>query len=183
MSTNPFRTTEISWYATVIAKNSHPFSGDTKTELSHALSSQAIDVHVASKCLANRIIDSTGATLNRTNDFFLSHEYKDNEKAQKYKRNAETLYGATFYNCNFVNRPDKAVKRINLIVQSRSNGLIADLFSPGDLSNETKLIIVNTIAFKSNWLNQFDSTKTTYGDFHVDQSATKLVSDLNVNLN
>ena len=94
------------------------------------------------------------------------------------------MYRASFYNCNFVRKPLKAMKRINGIVDNKSNGLIKDLFSSGDISNETKLIIVNTIAFKANWLNQFDKTKTTYDIFHVDRGTEELVSvyDILVNM-
>ena len=88
------------------------------------------------------------------------------------------MYRASFYNCNFARKPDRALKRINGIVENKSNGLIKDLFSPGDISNETKLIIVNTIAFKSNWKNQFDKTKTTYGIFNVDEGTEELVRKL-----
>ena len=135
-----------------------------------------MDIHDASKCLADRIFDSTGAeTLNSTNDFFISSEYKESETTREYRRKAEALYRASFYNCNFVRKPDRALKRINGIVESKSNGLIQDLFSPGDISNETKLIVVNTIAFKSNWLHQFDKTKTSYDIFHVDHVTEQLV--------
>jgi len=155
--------------------------GETKGALSHALSSQAIDIHLASKCLADRIYDSTGTeTLNSTNDFFISSEYKESEKTREYRKSAEHLYRASFYNCNFARKPDRALKRINGIVENKSNGLIKDLFSPGDISNETKLIIVNTIAFKSNWKNQFDKTKTTYGIFNVDEGTEELTEFMEV---
>ena len=88
----------------------HQFSGETKRELSHALSSQAMDIHVASQCLSDRIFDSTGTeTLNSTNDFFISHEYKASPKTQDYRTKAEALYRASFYNCNFVNKAISAI--------------------------------------------------------------------------
>ncbi|KAL5258428.1 hypothetical protein ACHWQZ_G009060 [Mnemiopsis leidyi] len=155
--------------------------GETKRELSHALSSQAMDIHVASQCLSDRIFDSTGTeTLNSTNDFFISHEYKASPKTQDYRTKAEALYRASFYNCNFVNKPDRALKRVNGIVETKSNGLIKELFSPGDINNETKLIIVNTIAFKSNWLHQFDKTKTSYDVFYVDRVTEQLTEFMEV---
>lgn len=138
-----------------------------------------MDIHVASQCLSDRIFDSTGTeTLNSTNDFFISHEYKASPKTQDYRTKAEALYRASFYNCNFVNKPDRALKRVNGIVETKSNGLIKELFSPGDINNETKLIIVNTIAFKSNWLHQFDKTKTSYDVFYVDRVTEQLVQNL-----
>ena len=115
----------------------------------------------------------SGTSLNYTNDFFVSNEYKGDYSA--YKKLALYYYKSSFYSCRFRDRPENARHRVNYIVATKSQGLIPQLFPQGSITNETKLIIVNTVNFKSDWLNQFDKRLSGLSKFNVSPNLKKQV--------
>lgn len=53
-----------------------------------------------------------------------------------------------------------ATDTINDFVSTKTNGLIPDLLSPSDVDGLTRMILVNAIYFKADWLTQFERKDT-----------------------
>ena len=65
----------------------------------------------------------------------------------------------------FRENSDAAVEMINAWVSEQTNQKIPEILSPGDTDCLTRLIIVNTIYFKADWEEQFDTLHTHDGRF------------------
>jgi len=57
-------------------------------------------------------------------------------------------------------RPKEAARAINRHVAKNTQGNIHDLLSPGNINEETKLILLNTMYFKGRWKSSFDKKLT-----------------------
>ncbi len=62
--------------------------------------------------------------------------------------------------------PEKAAATINAWVEARTMGRIPNLLQPGDLSDLTKFVLVNTIYFKGTWKKPFDKRATSKKAFY-----------------
>jgi serpin B len=87
----------------------------------------------------------------------------------------KSVYGAiisNFYNTslekvNFAT-PKETSDLINNFVKEKTNGIIPQVFDEESLDPLSKLVIVNAIYFKGDWLFKFDEEKTEPMEFHVD---------------
>lgn len=95
-----------------------------------------------SKCvtICNYVLSKSNVELNKS---FISHiknvgfhEYFSSENSQQI------------------------VSKINSYVNNDTKGMIKELLQPNDINDETFMIILNTIYFKSNWLNIFEKRNT-----------------------
>ncbi|XP_011691975.1 PREDICTED: antichymotrypsin-2-like [Wasmannia auropunctata] len=68
-----------------------------------------------------------------------------------------------------------AVKTINSWIQKATNNKIFDIISFDDLDKDTRIMLINAVYFKSNWLHTFDKTNTVMRQFHVSKTETNLV--------
>jgi serpin B len=66
----------------------------------------------------------------------------------------------------FVTDPDQARRMINADVAKTTHGLIPELLSPGTVTTETVLSLVNALYLKLAWLNPFPAHQTEDADFH-----------------
>jgi serpin B len=63
--------------------------------------------------------------------------------------------------------PQRAGGVINDWVAHQTAGKISDLFSPGSLHTDTRLVLANAIYFKADWRSPFLPSFTRQADFHV----------------
>lgn len=75
---------------------------------------------------------------------------------------------------NFANNA-AAAQTINSWVEGKTNNLIKDLISPQALSADTRLVLVNAIHFKGEWVYQFPEHNTRERDFYLDETTTTKV--------
>lgn len=68
-----------------------------------------------------------------------------------------------WYTINFANRA-RAANTINSWVSQKTHGKIENLISPDALNGLTRLVLVNAIYFKGNWVHRF--TYTNDGPFY-----------------
>ncbi|CAG0904171.1 unnamed protein product [Cyprideis torosa] len=61
---------------------------------------------------------------------------------------------------DFSSQPERARIQINEYVEQKTNNLIKDLFSPSDITRDTRLAIVNALYFKAAWETPFPTAST-----------------------
>jgi serpin B len=76
---------------------------------------------------------------------------------------------------DFRNNAPAEVEIINDWVEMNTEGRIRDILGPGDLDEETRLVLTNAVFFKGRWANTFDEDATIPREFHLTSSETKLV--------
>jgi len=73
-------------------------------------------------------------------------------------------YAAGFQQVDFHN-PEAARQRINRWVEQQTKDKIKDLFQPGTIDANTRLVLANAIYFKGLWQNQFQPRATSDAPF------------------
>lgn len=75
---------------------------------------------------------------------------------------------------NVAFHPDNvaAANKINGWVEDKTNNKIKDLIQPDDLNENTRLVLVNAIYFKGNWLEQFKPELTKKEKFYLNDTDT-----------
>ncbi len=74
---------------------------------------------------------------------------------QNYSDAIEKNYGAAPTYLDFKNHPEEAAKSINESVEKATKGHIKELYNKSDFAENTKLILTNTMYFKSSWINKY----------------------------
>lgn len=64
----------------------------------------------------------------------------------------------------------KAAKKINAWVHNKTHTKIKDIISPDDLDDLTRLVLVNAVYFKGEWLHKFEPSKTLKEKFHITET-------------
>lgn len=72
-------------------------------------------------------------------------------------------YGAGVSLADFMNQPNQERVTINNWVSDQTEDKINDLLPDGSVTTDTRMVLVNAIYFKADWLNQFDANHT--GDY------------------
>lgn len=70
---------------------------------------------------------------------------------------------------------------INDWVDNETHQLIPELLPEGFITNQTATVLVNAVYFKSDWVHQFDTFRTSYQPFTTSNASsvsTKMMSDL-----
>jgi serpin B len=76
-------------------------------------------------------------------------------------------YGAGVRLADFVNQYEPTRKEINRWVEDQTKNKIKDLLADGTLNSDTRMVLVNAIYFKADWLTAFDANKTYDAPFHL----------------
>ncbi len=84
-------------------------------------------------------------------------------------------YGADVRLLDFVGATEPARQEINGWVANRTEDRIPELLSPGVLTTDTRLVLVNAIYFNAAWRTPFGENATTERDFHKLDGTTKRV--------
>lgn len=74
-------------------------------------------------------------------------------------------YGAGIRLMDFANNPDPSRKEINQWVSDETKDKINDLLPENAVTTSTKMVLVNAIYFKADWLSPFDANDTYDGTF------------------
>lgn len=61
---------------------------------------------------------------------------------------------------DFKGKPEQSMKEINEFVSEATKGNIPQLLSPGDVTQETKIVLANAAYFKGSWASKFDPKDT-----------------------
>jgi len=85
---------------------------------------------------------------------------KGYEFLPKFLELTKKNYGVLITHLDYVHAYEAARKTINDWVEKKTEHKISDLIQPGVLDPLTRLVLVNAIYFKGNWMNQFDKKLT-----------------------
>jgi serpin B len=69
-------------------------------------------------------------------------------------------YGAGIRLSDFINKPEPTRKEINDWVSDQTKEKIQNLLPEGTVNPDTRMVLVNAIYFKADWLDQFDANDT-----------------------
>ncbi|XP_043241719.1 leukocyte elastase inhibitor-like isoform X1 [Amphibalanus amphitrite] len=84
----------------------------------------------------------------------------------RFSRFMDRIFGAEIKQLAF-NRPQEAASAINSRVSEDTNGTISTLIEPYMINGATRLVLVNAVYFKGDWLSKFDRASTVPGTFHA----------------
>lgn len=83
-------------------------------------------------------------------------------------------YGAGVSLADFLNKPNEERATINNWVSEQTKDKINNLLPDGSISPDTRMVLVNAIYFKADWLDQFEANDT--GDFPFNLSDSTQVN-------
>jgi len=86
---------------------------------------------------------------------------------ENYLTTLEKNYSVNVNPVNFSSNPDAAQQEISQWVEQNTRGRIKDIPSPGSITPQTQLALINAIYFKGEWTDPFDEHKTYDGAFHL----------------
>jgi serpin B len=76
-------------------------------------------------------------------------------------------YGAGVSLADFLNKPNNERVTINNWVSDQTEDKINDLLPDGSITPDTRMVLVNAIYFKADWLDQFDANDTSDLPFNL----------------
>ena len=82
------------------------------------------------------------------------------------------FYNAMLEALDFAGHSEEARAAINGWVEEVTERRIQDLISPGVLTANTRLVLVNALYFKAEWVHQFKKTATSAHPFYLTESAS-----------
>jgi serpin B len=85
---------------------------------------------------------------------------------QEFLTETQRDYGATLHPLDF-RQPEQARQTINHWVEEQTKNRIKDLFAPGTLDKDNRLVLTNAIYFKGAWKDKFKKENTKDEPFHV----------------
>ncbi|XP_046960653.1 zonadhesin-like [Vanessa cardui] len=95
-----------------------------------------------------------------------------------FEQDTKNLFKAEAQNLDF-SKSVQAAKTINDWVELITKNLIKNLVSPDTLSVDTRLVLVNAIYFKGDWLYPFKTENTQKQDFYVNKNKNVTVNMMN----
>ncbi|CAG0916410.1 unnamed protein product, partial [Notodromas monacha] len=144
--------------------------GVTHEEISkvlHVMTKNPGDVHVQFRDLLKTIENHKDVTLATANKVFVQDGAKIQEE---YLSRVKESYLSAVENTDFSDDTNRA--KINAWVENQTKNKIKDLLPPGSLNAMTRIVLVNAIYFKGNWLNQFDPASTRNQPFFQTKKKT-----------
>ncbi len=86
-----------------------------------------------------------------------------------YLQIVRDYYSGYATNVDFIGATEQAREKINNWVEEKTKNKIKNLFPPGSLNPDSRLVITNAIYFKGNWVKQFDKELTMEEPFWIDR--------------
>lgn len=105
--------------------------------------------------------ESNEFTLRVSNSVWPSHDF---QIETKYLSTLEDSYKALVLSADYSN-PQQALTTINEYVSNQTHDKVKNILSSDDIDENTKLVLINTIYLKGDWVHQFKSNKTQPSNF------------------
>ena len=113
--------------------------------------------------------------LNVSNSIWIQNDYKIKTDFQS---KIQTNYSADAFHVNFFDKL-RSTTEINKWAAQKTNNLIKNLISPGQITVSTKLVLINAIYFIDRWDRQFEKYKTKKNDFYGVNNDTVKINFMN----
>jgi serpin B len=88
-------------------------------------------------------------------------------------------YGSPLELTDFADDPDAALLAMNQWTSDETGGLIPQLFAPGSITSDERLVILDAIDFGASWAAPFEVANTALGPFTGDDGTTGSVPMMN----
>ncbi|KAG5900483.1 hypothetical protein JTB14_010895 [Gonioctena quinquepunctata] len=154
---------------TVLSLLSQGARGETESELHRALSEDESSVNAYKQLVPKLNQDTKGLTLLSANKIYAA---KDFEIEKSFKDNAKDAYKADVQNVDFGKNSETA-EVINSWVAGKTNNKITDIVSPDQLNSNTRLVLVNALYLKAQWMHPFNEEFTENKPFYTIASESK----------
>jgi serpin B len=146
--------------------------GGTESQMADALHFSGQDIHPAFNALDLELAkrsesaskDQTPLQLNIANAVWAEQTYPF---VQEFLDTVAINYGAGIRLADFIGQYETVRKEINGWVEDQTRDKIKDLIPNGVLNSDTRMVLVNAIYFKADWLSQFDPNNTHDAPFHL----------------
>ncbi|BBM85996.1 serpin family protein [Candidatus Uabimicrobium amorphum] len=143
---------------------------NTATQMKNTLQFPTNDPHVLFSGLVDRVQNATtDYKLYVANALWGQKGY---EFLPAFLETTGKNYGAGLYEVDFSSNTETARQTINAWVEKNTADKIQELFKEGAIKNTTRLALTNTIYFKADWLNQFESMDTSERQFQMNSEST-----------
>jgi len=93
-----------------------------------------------------------------SNSVWVDHRVTDLIRPD-YRRTIENYYDGAFYVEDFTKKATVADK-VNALVDQNTKGMIKNVITPDDLTERTRMILLNTLFFEAKWLHPFKEEQT-----------------------
>uniref|UniRef100_A0A673N6Q1 Leukocyte elastase inhibitor-like n=1 Tax=Sinocyclocheilus rhinocerous TaxID=307959 RepID=A0A673N6Q1_9TELE len=143
--------------------------GDTAKEMEKVLSFSSVsDVHSHFETLTSTINSpSASYILKLANRLYGEKTFSF---LPEYLNSTLKLYHAELQAVDFIGASDESRQLINKWVEEQTENKIKDLLQPGVVNGLTRLVLVNAIYFKGNWMHVFEARNTKEMPFKINQS-------------
>ncbi|XP_008556782.1 antichymotrypsin-2-like [Microplitis demolitor] len=143
---------------------SHGAKGKTAEEMINGLCIKDISkLNIDYKNIISILNSTDKAELHLANSLYL---HNDIEVLDDFKTLGIDYYSLIVSKMNFSDNVQSA-KQINNWVLEKTNNKITDIVSPDDITEETKMFLINAIYFKGPWKDPFDSQRTSHKIFYT----------------
>lgn len=150
--------------------------GVTATELATLLN--VLEIADETKLLAHkttiRVVQNSVLTL--SNRMFV--EVSDPVKGD-FQKTVEDYFFSPAEPLDFKDTPEESREIINSWIERQTHDQTKDLLATGDISGDTRLVLVNAIHFKTYWKIKFDESKTKERPFYLTSTEEVKVSMMN----
>lgn len=159
--------------STVLAMTYAGAHGNTEMEMAKALnfSLEQQKLHAAFEKLGKQLKTSEqyGIKLKMANSLWPQIGYPLRDEFLNLVKNH---YSVEITPLDYAQNYGTARDTISTWVERQTDNLIKDIIQPGDLSELTRLVLVNAIYFKGMWATQFNISNTKNEPFHVSPDKT-----------
>ncbi|XP_043075915.1 leukocyte elastase inhibitor-like [Puntigrus tetrazona] len=143
--------------------------GDTAKEMEKVLSFSSVsDVHSHFETLTSAINRPSASYILRLANRLYGE--KTFSFLPEYLDSTLKLYHADLQAVDFIGASEKSRQLINKWVEEQTENKIKDLLKPGMVTGMTRLVLVNAIYFKGNWMHTFKAIETKEMPFKIKQN-------------
>ncbi|KAG8544403.1 hypothetical protein GDO81_022552, partial [Engystomops pustulosus] len=138
--------------------------GNTAAEMGKALHfSDVKEVHSSCKNLLNDLVTIEGDyVLMNVNKLFGEKTFRF---LPTFLNDTRNLYDASLEQLDFLNDPETSRKYINEWITQQTRAKIQELLPDQSISENTVLVLANTLYFSANWTKPFNQKKTSKAPF------------------
>lgn len=136
-------------------------NGETKSEMEKSLNldSDSAFLQTLGKWYADYMQDQKDFVM--ANKAFIANNFA---LVSSFGEKAKEIFAMEVDAINTA-QPDEARAKMNTWVEENTNGKIKDIFSPGSVTELTRMVLANAIYFKGAWKDSFDKKDTKKLEF------------------